>query len=337
MEKTSDLWKECRETVRAIQKNLKKLTSARANHEFLVFCVFLCISICFWFLQVFKENANASMEYEFRLVNVPKNIIITSQIPHSVSANVSGRGFAILEYIADMQKRSLEVDFSQFTCSDGLATLSSTTLKRIISKTLSSGVRLASTNPQSIDLFYSQGERKRVPVEFKGKLTAGSQYLVCGVFCQPDSVDVYAPLDKLDSIETAYTVATAYSNLEDTSVVSMPLQTQKGVKFVPDSVQVTICVDLFSEKTLTLPIYCENIPQNKLLRTFPLNAKVTFHVSATRFNSISENDFSLVVDYNTIKSGAKKCKLIMRDKPSDITHLRISPEYVEYVVEQVDE
>lgn len=320
-----------------VREGFRKWRKAKLNHEFMVFLVFLCVAVCFWFLQVFKESASVSLDYEFRLCNVPKNVIVTSQVPRTISVVVNGRGFSILEYLANGKSRHIDVDFGQFSCSDGLATLSNVALKRIVSKELAGGVKLSSVNPQSLDLYYSKGERKRVPVVFKGKVTPGNQYLICGIFCEPESVDIYAPSGMLDSINAVYTEGVNFTALEDTTKVTLALQSVRGVKYVPDSVSVNICVDLYAEKTLSLPIYCENIPQNKVLRTFPLRADVKFHASATRFNSITENDFALVVDYSSIRSGDTRCRLQLRAKPEDVTHLRISPEYVEYVVEQIEE
>ena len=95
--------------------------------------------------------------------------------------------------------------------------------------------------------------------------------------------------------------------------------------------------DIFSDKTLQVPIYAENIPDNKILRTFPQTASVTFRVVAGLFNKITPRDFLLVVDYNSIKEGDTSCKLILRSQPPGVSYVRIVPQEVEYIIEQTME
>ena len=115
----------------------------------------------------------------------------------------------------------------------------------------------------------------------------------------------------------------------------MALDTAHGIKVIPDSIDLQIFVDLFTEKTVSVPIYCENIPSNKVLRTFPLKANITFRVSANQFNNANEDNFVVVVDYNQIKEDSKNCKLILRSQPAGVSNIRISPETVEFIIEQI--
>jgi hypothetical protein len=73
------------------------------------------------------------------------------------------------------------------------------------------------------------------------------------------------------------------------------------------------------------------------MRTFPLKSHVTFLVSSTLYDEISENDFLLVIDYKEAQSGNKRCKVHIRQQPENIRNLRISPESVEYIIEQAIE
>ncbi len=314
-----------------------RLRLLKVNRELLVFFVFLCVAIIFWFLQTFKENMNTGINYKISIYNVPKNVIFTSPVPETIKVNVAGRGFAVLEYLSKVQERTVYVDFSELSSDKGYISIGNTVWRSLFAKEFNESVRFVSTTPSSVDIYYSTGKKKRVPVIFNGQITTGQQHLLCGVELAPDSVDVYASSNHYDSISVAYTERGIFSGLEDTLHTRLALKRINGVKYVPDSVDAHICVDLFTEKTLSLPIYCENIPQNKILRTFPLCANVTFHVSATMFNLVAENDFALVVDYNSIRPGDEKCRLQVRSKPEGVTNLRISPETVEYIIEQVEE
>ncbi|MCM1313342.1 MAG: hypothetical protein NC206_07885 [Bacteroides sp.] len=314
-----------------------RLRLLKVNRELLVFFVFLCVAIIFWFLQTFKEEMNIGVNYKVSIYNVPKNVIFTSPVPETIKVNISGRGFAVLEYLSKLQDKTIHVDFSELSSNKGYISIGNAVWRNLLAKEFNETVRFVSTTPAVVGLYYSTGQKKRVPVVFNGQIRTGQQHLLCGVELNPDSVDVYASSSYYDSITVAYTENCMFSGLEDTLHTRLSLKTVTGVKYVPDSVDATICVDLFTEKTLKLPIYCENIPQNKILRTFPLVADVTFHVSATMFDLVSENDFALVVDYNSIRPGDEKCRLQVRSKPNGVTNLHIYPETVEYIIEQIEE
>ena len=69
-----------------------------------------------------------------------------------------------------------------------------------------------------------------------------------------------------------------------------------------------------------------NIQQN--------NDSFNFKVSATLFSNITPDDFIVVVDFNSIKPDDRKCRLLVRDVPEGVSNVKVSPEMVDYVIEQ---
>ena len=314
---------------------IRKLRLVRVQRNILVFLVFLLVAIVFWFMQAMQETTTTQLTYTLNITNVPKEIIFTSEVPKTVSISVSGRGWNILQYWTKKDSRELNVNFSDIEKSNSKLILDGNLWKRLTQKDFGNGIRYVSSLPGSLEIYYSNGLVKRVPVVFNGTLTPHPQYLICGIDVEPDSVDVIAPIYLLDSIMEVSTVKQEYQNLEDSLSTDIALQTSVGIKVIPDSVHLKVCVDLFTEKTVEVPIYCENIPANRVLRTFPSKAQVSFHVSSSMINKISPRDFVVVVDYNDLKSENKKCSLQLRSKPDYVSHVRISPEQIEYVIEQV--
>lgn len=318
----------------AWDKIRRSLRYTKVNRELLVFFVFLLVAVVFWFIQTFKDAAATNVEYELVITDVPKNVVITSDVPKTVVVNVGGRGFDIINFLTKARKRSLEIDYSSLAKDNGMFIIDNNVWKRIVPRVLGSSLSLNSVTPSTIEVFYSTGEHKYVPVVFSGKVNVDTQHVLCGISVHPEYVDIYAPSSRLDTITAIYTEARKFVALKDTTSARLALSPPKGVKCIPDSVDTRINVDLFTTKTLNLPIYCENIPEDKILRTFPLTASVSFRVSATLYNEIEEGDFALVVDYRSIKPGDKKCELIMRSHPDGISNIHISPSSVEYIIEQ---
>lgn len=313
---------------------LRKLRLIKVQRNILVFFVFLFIAIVFWFMQTLKEITTAQFTYDVKLVNVPKEVVFTSDIPQTITISVTGRGWAILQYWSQHERKVLEIDFDNIEKEESKLTLDNNIWRRLTHKEFNHNLKFLAALPGTIDIYYSNGITKRVPVKFNGKVSVEQQHLVCGIKLKPDSVDVIAPAYLLDSISEVLTESATFSQLDDTLTTYISLKTMTGIKVVPDSVRLRICVDLFTEKTLEVPIYCENIPENNILRTFPSKAKVTFNVSSTLFNKIMPQDFIVVVDYKDLKSGQDKCALRLREHPDNVSHIRISPEQIEYVIEQ---
>ncbi|MCQ2132623.1 MAG: CdaR family protein [Bacteroidaceae bacterium] len=306
----------------------------KINHELWVFIVFVCIAVAFWFIQVLKDQTSINIEYQLELKDLPGSVIITSSVPETVNVTVQGRGYALLEFMIKHKNRSVQIEYSDVPHSRGVFTIDNYVWRKAFAKEFNQGVTLASVNPSIIEIYTSTGDHKQIPVMVNGNIKTQEQYQLCAVNVQPQYVDIYAPSEQFDTIRSISTEMLSLNALKDTTVVRVALNKPKGVKCVPDSVTVTACVDLFTSKTVKVPIYCENIPDDKILRTFPVMAEVAFSVSATMYPNITSDDFVAIVDYNSIHPNDKKCRLMLKGHPEGISNVKLMPEYLDYIIEQ---
>ena len=73
-----------------------------------------------------------------------------------------------------------------------------------------------------------------------------------------------------------------------------------------------------------------------MLKSFPSRVTVVFWVKMSEYDNVSESDFTVVVDYNDIlNNGSDKVGLRMYFQPADVERVRINPQTVEYLVEDV--
>ena len=317
----------------------RRLRLVKFNRNLLVFLVFLAVSIAFWFMQSLQETTEVSIDYALKIEEVPKNVIFTSDVPEVVTVNYTSKGWtACYHKFLKNEPRELTVKFKDINHpATGKVIIDATLLRRAVAKLDTKDMTYTSTSPSKIEAFYSKGRRKRVPIMLGGRVnTAPGRYL-CSTALVPDSVYLYAPDRLLDSIRSIQTEDITHEALEDTLVTRLALKAPHGVKLMTDSVTVKLNIDIFTDKTLQVPIYCDNVPKNKIIRLFPLNANVTFLVSSTHYSDIKPNDFIIVVDYQETATNPKWCKLHVSQKPDEVRNLRISPEYVEYVIEKATE
>lgn len=317
---------------------LRRLRLIKLNRDFLVFLLFLLVSIIFWFMQSIKETAEVVIPYKLEIEDQPKNVIFTGEIPSEVNVSYTGKGWDALYYkFMKNEPHELVINFKEVNTKTGRIIIDSNALRRAVLKKKPQGLTFRATSPNKIEAFYSNGQHKRVPVIFNGRVTTTAGRYQCGTLLTPDSVDIYAPNHLFGSIKSVKTENVTYNELEDTLQTKLALLVPRGAKAIPDSIETQICVDIFTDKTLQVPIYSENVPSNKVLRTFPLKTKVTFLISATLYNEITADDFLLAVDYKEVTTNSNRCQVHVRQQPKNIRNLRINPEYVEFIIEKVTE
>jgi len=313
----------------------RRLRLVKINRNLLVYLVFFVVSAGFWCLQTLKETTTQVLDFTYEITGVPKNVVFTSDLPQTIKATAEGRGWDFLEHFSSASHH-IVIPYDAFQRKQGRATTDPTFIRRAIQKKLGGSLELKACTPNIMDTYYSTGKKKRVPVLFGGKVQVGIQHVLGHINIKPDSVDIYAPARLYDSVQYVYTDNPFYRHVEDTINTRLAVKPIHGVKILPDSVKVQICVDLFTEKKVSVPIYCENCPSNKVVRTFPIKADVSFHVSTTMYNKITEKDFLIVIDYNDILQNPARCQVQLRSFPKGISHIHVYPEEVEYVIEQAD-
>ena len=94
-------------------------------------------------------------------------------------------------------------------------------------------------------------------------------------------------------------------------------------------------VDIFSEKTVEVPVRGIGFPPNKVLRTFPSKVQVTFQVGLSHFKDITAEDFAVEVDYKNLENSVDdKCKPQLIVLSQHVNHARITPKEIDYIIEQ---
>ena len=313
----------------------RRLRLVKINRNLLVYLTFFVISIGFWCLQTLKEKTTLVLDFTYEITGVPKNVVFTSEMPEFIKVTAEGRGFDFLDHITRADNH-IVIPYDILKKKRGKAYTEPLYIRRQMQKILGASIEVTTCSPNILETYYSTGKKKRVPIVFGGKVQVGMQHVLGQINIMPDSADIYAPQELYGNINCVYTDNPFYRNVEDTINTRLATRKIHGVKIIPDSVNIQICVDLFTEKKIAVPIYCENCPPNKIVRTFPIKADVTFHVSTAMYNKITEKDFLIVIDYNDILQNPARCPIQLRNYSKEVTHINISPEAVEYVIEQAD-
>lgn len=316
---------------------IKDFLLGRKNREFLIFLFFFVLSAVFWLLQTLNETFETEVVVPLKLNNVPSNLIITSDLPDELHVTVQDKGSILMKYLYGQPLTPVTVDYKNYDFGGmaGRVQVQEAEVRRAIAAQLFSSTRIQSIKPDTLEFFYNRGLKKKVPVLISGVIEPAQQYYLRHVVAKPDSVVVFAPSSILDTLQAAYTQNFYQAGLVESKNLQIPVRPIRGAKFIPDVLDVQIDVDIYTEKTVEVPIVGVNFPADKDLRTFPSKVKVTFKVGSKSYKSITADDFVLVISYEElINNESSKIPLHLKSIPEGVSSVRIHPSEVDYLLEQ---
>lgn len=322
-----------------IYRKTKDFLLSAKSREFFVFLFFFVVAAGFWLLQTLNNDYETEFSIPVKLRNVPDDVVLISEPAPEVRVRVKDKGTVLLNYMLGKSFYPLTVDFNEYQENENNhVRITSSEYRRKIVVQLNASTTLLSMRPDTLEYYYSTGASKKVPVALQGKVSAGMQYYLPDTVFTPDSVWVYAASDVLDTITKAYTQPVVLENISDTLRRQVALSAHRGLKFVPAAVDLILPVDIYTEKTVEVPLLGINFPADKALRVFPSKIKITFQVGLSKFRQITADDFHLYVSYEELLNlGTDKYSVKLKSFPEGVSHVRFNPEEVDFLIEQISD
>lgn len=320
-----------------IYKKIRRFLFSNLNKQFLIFMFFFFLSGVFWLIMTLNDTYEKEIKIPVRVNNIPRNVVLTSASDDTIRVVVRDQGWTILSYLIDSQHLgTIQVNFRNYDKGNGHGTVSSGDTKRMVEQRLVLSSKIVSIKPERIEFSYNNGEHKRVPVRWAGRIMPDQLYFISQVVYQPDSIDVYASRQKLDSIQVIYTEPLNHVNFRDSLTIDCKLSHPNDVKVVPERVSIAFYTDVLTEATIDgVPIQCINIPEGKVLRTFPAKAKIHFVAGANRIRTLHPGDFTVVADYREImQQPSDKCNIYLHVVPHGISRATLDVQKVDYLLEE---
>lgn len=322
--------------LRAGIRLIRSFLFSKVNKEFLVFMFFLAISGAFWLIMTLNETYEKEVAFPVHITGVPKDIMLTSDEVDTIRVTIRDKGILLFGYLYDENIRHLKVNFKNYDRGNGTGVVPASDLQKLVQQRLSQSGKIVAMKTERLNIFYNTGASKRVPVRWSGRVIPEHMYFISHVGYSVDSVTIYASEQMLDSIKTVYTEPLNYAGFRDTLNVSCRLQKTEGVKVVPDRVSVTFFTDVLTEVSMdNIPVKGINLPEGKVLRTFPSHVSVSFVTGVNNFKNISADDFTVVADYNEVnRHPAEKCNLYLKHTPSGISRAMLQTTQADYLIEE---
>ena len=322
-------------TFRSAWQAIKEFLFTKTSKEFLIFLFFLALSGIFWLSLTLNETYEREFSVPVSVVGVPKNAVLTSDEVDTVRVTIRDKGIMLVFYKYGDALKHIELPFRNYTHNNGTGQIPASEIQKRIYQNLVSSSKITAIKPEKMEFFYNYGTKKQVPVRWSGRVIPEELYFISKVSYDPDSVTIYASQEKLDSINMVYTEQLNYANFRDTLIVDCNLAKLKGVKTVPDHIRIKFFTDVLTEERISnIPIVGINMPEGKVLRTFPAKTSVSFVAGVSVYRNLKPEDFTVIVDYDEIRRNpSEKCHVYLKNVPSGISRAKLETIMVDYLIE----
>lgn len=319
-----------------IKKLFLKLKSFLSTKDVLSFIGFLLISASFWFVNALNKERELSVEIPIKYVDLPRDISFNEELPKSINVRVSDLGSNLWRFMKTSVKPIVIKYSSDNSSTSGVFNISNSQLKSKISENILSTSSIMMINPDEINLTYVKLYKKRVPVKLIGNIQVDDQYMLSNpIEFAPVEIDIFGPRDIIEKIVEVKTQKIEVTKLNDTLSIILPLEEIISVQYSVDNILVTAKAEMFTEKSVTLPVQVVNKPSNIDVLLFPTEVKVVFNIGVKWYKLFQFSDIQVVADFSDIQNGnLKKKKLkVVNNKPY-ISNIRISPQEIDFLLQE---
>lgn len=304
--------------------------------KILTFLFFVVLSCIFWIMQVYRQKYEATLTIPVKYINIPDSIVFENELPLLVSARIKDDGGTLFKYLLTRRNDSLIVDVRDVVKSTPDKVIQGRNFEQLIRSKLFATTELISYSPTRMSYIYALLHDKKLPVIYNGNVNLANGHMLTGdLSVSPDSVLVYGSREALDTLYYAYTVSDTIENVTSERRVMVAMRPIRGIKYIPNEVELTIPADKFIEKVVEVPVTCINLPANLSIKFFPSSVKIPFDVGKTKEDNIVASNFKIVIDYNDIKD-LKESSVPVRitESPDYIRTKFPEPTEVEFVLEK---
>lgn len=322
--------------VKSVLQFIRNFLFAIVNREFLIFVFFLALSGVFWLIMALNETYESEVQMPLRLVNIPRDVVITTEMEDTIIVSVRDKGYALATYLYSDRLHPINVNFNSYANRNtGVGHVPLSDIQRAVYQQLFNSSKIAAVKTDKVDFTFNYGVSKKLPIKIVGKVVPSRSYYLARTKFEPQTVTVYASKEMLDSMHYVATDWVNIVNFDDTITHILSIKPVRGVKVVPNSVRATFYPDILTEEAVEVPITAVNMPPGKVLRTFPSKIKVRFTVGASRVRSIHPDQFMVIADYRDLAARpSDKCSLMLHIQPRGIKNARLEFSQVDYLIEQ---
>lgn len=298
------------------------------------FLFFLFLAVLFWVLTKFSREYTATITSSIVYKSIPNETLLAENNPEELSFDLTTNGFEFLYY--KFKHPTIKVNVSDYyKKGNKTVTVSDTQLKSLISGELDKNLSVKNLSIDTLKINLEILVSRKVPVFSRAELEFKKGYTSLDTLkIKPDSVQISGPSEIINKYDSLPTVSKEFKNIDSNFSETLEIETPDApsISISPKEVSLTLKVEEFTQKEITLPIQVINLPSGTIIKLIPKVTKVTFNVPIKTFNAISENDFEIICDFS--KRNKKENFMITQfsKKPLDIRDVEIKDKKIDFLI-----
>jgi hypothetical protein len=295
---------------------------------------FLFIAFFTWFLTKFSKDFNATINTSFQFDNLPNKTAVSTTSINNFSFDLTTSGFDFLIY--KFKKPIIKIDVSKYY-NENTRTIfiPNNDLVKIISSQLKNTKTVSNLSISDLSVILDTIESKKIPIILFSDIIFQNGYKsIDGLKLKPDSISVSGPSLIIDSIQQINTRPFVIKNVKENISEEIELDTFSDVNLNYSHVKVVLStsVEEFTQKKLVLPIKIINLPDDLNIKLISEAITITFDVSLTEFNSITEESFEAICDYEKRNTNENFIIPELLRMPDRILNIEFKEKKIDYLI-----
>lgn len=316
-------------------RKIKNAWRSPEGKEVFTFLCFVVLAAGIWLILSISENRERTIQIPIKLTEIPQETILLQDMPPYIEARIRDKGPVILGYNLK-NTPPIEIKFDRHDNRKDAIIINNNSLIEYARKQLKTTTSILAFTPDSIRVNYTNDEGKRVPLIAQGIVSTSPHSTKSdSIYTTPDSVTIYGKAATLKSIKQAYTEDFVLDDVADTVHITVGIKEIAGTRIIPDSAIVTIPVEEYITKTLSVPIAIDAIPSGYTLMTFPSHITVTCMIPMSKYTQTVSEDFLIGNTFDRLQnSPGSYGSIAVTHAPVYARNIMLSQDSVEYIVNE---
>lgn len=291
----------------------------------------LLIGTLLWLSVTLREQFNVTVDAPLTVEDVPEGMAIKTAVPRQIRLRLRGEGWRLAGLLMGSSLR-VNIPFASLTPGNRIITINQI-VERV---TLSPGIQVLRTIPDTVVVWLDRVSTKRVPVVPDIALTFREGYGQVGpVQLIPDSVTITGAETVVRQIREWRTSRVAFTDVKAPveSMISVARGDGPAVQCIPPELQVRVNVQPFAEKVFSgLPVEISGTPANREVIFIPPKMEVVARGGIRQLASLMPVDFRVVVQFDNIVADTSGTIRPEVYPPAGIQVVTHHPEKLQYIV-----
>ena len=311
----------------------------RRGGDLVILAFSLLLAFFMWSMYRMTKRYSAVLNYK---VVVESNITGHSRTAVSENALVirgQSTGFFIFQQRSGESSGKNNIILSldskklkPYNSVENLFYLIASDIEEPVQEFLGSDFKLEGLSSDTLIFHFPKQANKKVPVVVKQNITFAQQYTApAGMVLKPDSVVVYGNEEVISKIDSVVTQSIRYSNVDAPVQGLVRIQPVRGASYSAEEIYYSMAVVRYFENSMMVKVQGRNFPSGANVLFIPQEVELLYRMPFGARRELSESDFSIIVDYDSIGRSNMVRPLIER-KPDGVFDVRTEPLFIESLV-----